>query len=94
MSSEVGLKPCSWDVPIFKGQQGQTYPWMLYNGLVSTVVQGLEKAIRMIVIYLVSSKDHVNVFNPNKEKGIGCFVNADFAVGWRSADADNVENVM
>ena len=34
------------------------------------------------------------VYKTDKEKGINCYVYAEFAGGWSQADADNVENVM
>ena len=37
---------------------------------------------------------HVLVYNPDKEKIIKCYVNADFADGWAQLDANDAENVM
>ena len=34
------------------------------------------------------------VYKPDKEKGIKCYVDAEFSGGWAQADADNAENVM
>ena len=34
------------------------------------------------------------VYSPNKEKGIECYVDANFYGGWSQADADNAENLM
>ena len=34
------------------------------------------------------------VYNPDKEKSIGCYVDAEFASGSDQKDADNAENVM
>ena len=34
------------------------------------------------------------VYRPNIEKGIECYIDANFAGGWDQADADNAENVM
>ena len=33
-------------------------------------------------------------YKPDKEKGIECYIDADFAGGWAQADSDNVENFM
>ena len=63
--------------------------------------------IRRIAEYLMSTSTHVDVpygnrrlstcgvvYNTDKEKGITCYVNVDFAGGWAKADANNVENFM
>ena len=34
------------------------------------------------------------VYNPDKGKGIECYVYANFTGGWDQADYDNTENVM
>ena len=34
------------------------------------------------------------VYNPDKEKGIECYVYANFAGGWDQLDADNAENFL
>eukprot|EP00957_Ditylum_brightwellii_P077024 5853622-Ditylum_brightwellii.AAC.1 len=53
-----------------------------------------ERAIRMLVKYLAGSADRGVVYTPNPEKGIECYVNADFAGGWSKADADNPDNLL
>ena len=34
------------------------------------------------------------VYIHDKEKGIECYVDADFSNGWTQEDADNAENIM
>ena len=37
---------------------------------------------------------HIVVYNNGKEKGIECYVAADFASGWAQVDVDDVENCI
>ena len=66
-----------------------------------------ERAIRCITKYLASMSTYVYlpyrnrrltisgvVYRSNIEKGIECYIDANFAGGWDQADADNAENVM
>ena len=48
-----------------------------------------EVGVRHIGKYLLSTKDRGMVFKFNKNKGLECFVDAEFAGGWQQADADN-----
>ena len=34
------------------------------------------------------------VYKTNIDKGLKCYVDADFSSGWAQADSDNAENVM
>ena len=53
-----------------------------------------ETAIINIGRYLLRSRERGIVYNPDKTKGLECYVDADFACGWQQADADSAENVM
>ncbi|KAK1735950.1 hypothetical protein QTG54_013397 [Skeletonema marinoi] len=53
-----------------------------------------ETAIINIGRYLLRSRERGIVYNPDKTKGLECYVDADFAGGWQQADADSAENVM
>ena len=66
-----------------------------------------ECAVRCIAKYLTSTSKYVDlldgnpqlstcgvVYNPDKEKSIECYVDAEFAGGCAQADADIAENSM
>ena len=60
-----------------------------------------EKARHLIHPYSMDLPDgnrHLSVcgvvYRPDKEKGIECYVDANFAGGWAQVDVDNAENVM
>ena len=53
-----------------------------------------EKASMGLVRYLFGTRTRGIVYNPNKSKGLKCYVDADFTGGWTQADSDNAENVM
>ena len=53
-----------------------------------------ERAIKRIGKYLLDNPNRGLVFNPDKDRGIECFVDADFAGGWSQADSDDADNVM
>jgi hypothetical protein len=53
-----------------------------------------ERAIRHIGKYLLGTKNHGILYQPDPTKGIEVYVDADFAGGWSKADAENAENVM
>ena len=44
--------------------------------------------------YLKATKDKGMVFTPNGDKGLECYVDADFAGGWDKADSRNPEAVL
>jgi hypothetical protein len=52
-----------------------------------------EQAVIWIGQYLLSSKDNGMIYSPDSSKGIEVFVDADFAGGWDSAQAEDVVNV-
>eukprot|EP00957_Ditylum_brightwellii_P169528 12902490-Ditylum_brightwellii.AAC.1 len=51
-----------------------------------------ERDIMRIAKYLARTTDRGVVYNPHHERGIECYVDADFAGSWSKADADNPEN--
>ena len=53
-----------------------------------------ERAIHIIGRYLKGTSSKGFIFRPKKEKGLECYVDADFAGGWDKADASNPEAVM
>ena len=52
-----------------------------------------ERAIYRIGKYILGTKDKGIVIKPNKDKGLECYVDADFAGGWNAADADEACSV-
>ena len=53
-----------------------------------------EKALKRLGRYLLHTKRDGIIYNPDKNKGLECFVDADFAGGWQQADSSDAENVM
>ena len=53
-----------------------------------------ERAIMRIGKYLLSTKERGIKFTPNKDRGMECYVDADFAGSWDKADSGNPENVL
>ena len=53
-----------------------------------------EKAIIKLLRYLVHTRNEGLIIKPDKAKGIECFVDASFAPGWKSDDADNATNLL
>ena len=66
-----------------------------------------KRAVRQITKYLVSTSTYIDlpggnrrlikygiVYKTNIEKGINCYVDADFAGEWAQADSYNEENLM
>lgn len=53
-----------------------------------------ERAITRICRYLILIGDKGIVYRPNKNIGLQCYVDADFAGGWAQVDSDNPENLM
>ena len=63
--------------------------------------------VRRIPKYLIRTSTYVDlsyvnrrlftcgvVYNPDKEKGVQFYVDADFSSGWSQADANNAENFL
>ena len=53
-----------------------------------------ERAITRICCYFVTSYDKGMHYKPDKNLGLQCYVDAEFAGGWSQVDADNPENLM
>jgi hypothetical protein len=53
-----------------------------------------ELAIMRIGRYLCDNCDRGIIYKVDKKKGLEVYVDADFAGGWSSADADNADNVL
>lgn len=53
-----------------------------------------ERAIARICRYLILTGDKGIIYKPNKNLGLQCYVDADFAGGWTQVDSDNPENLM
>ena len=53
-----------------------------------------ERAVKRIGRYLLGTKDRGIIFRPNKNVGLECFVDADFAGAWTKEDAGNANNVL
>ena len=53
-----------------------------------------ERAVKRIVRYLLDTKDKGIIFQPDFSKGLECFVDADFAGGWKDGDHDSPESVL
>jgi hypothetical protein len=53
-----------------------------------------EQAIMRIGRYLLGTKSRGIIFEPDKSKGLECYVDADFAGGWDQADAHDADNVL
>ena len=53
-----------------------------------------EKAIMRIGRYLLHIINRGIIFEPDKPKGLECYVDADFSSGWSQADANDADNVM
>ena len=56
-------------------------------------MQSHEKAIKRLGRYSSNTRKEGIVYSPNTSKGLECDVDADFAGGWKEADADDVDNV-
>ena len=53
-----------------------------------------ERAIKRIVRYLLDTKDQGLIYKPDKSKGLECYVDADFADGWKDGDKGSSESVF
>ena len=53
-----------------------------------------ERAVHRIGRYLKATKDKEIIFTPDGDKGLECYVDADFAGGWDKADSGNPEAVL
>ncbi len=53
-----------------------------------------ERAVKIIVRYLLGTKDKGIVFKPDTSRGLECYVDADFAGGWKDGDHSCPESVL
>ena len=53
-----------------------------------------ERAVHKIVRYLKATKDKGLIFKPDKEKGIVCYADADFAGNWNLVEGSNPVSVL
>lgn len=53
-----------------------------------------EKAVKRIVRYLLATADKEITYSPDPNRGLECYVDADFAGGWSTGDVMNPECVM
>ena len=53
-----------------------------------------ERAVKKIVRYLLDTRDKGIIFKPDLSKGLECYVDADFAGGWKDGDHDAPESVL
>ena len=53
-----------------------------------------EKAFKRLERYLLHTKRDGIIYNPDTQKGLEFYVDADFEGGWQQADSNDAENVM
>ena len=53
-----------------------------------------ERAVKRIVRYLLDTKDKGLSFRPDISRGLECYVDADFAGGWKDGDHTSPESVL
>ena len=53
-----------------------------------------ERAVKRIGRYLLDTKDKGLIFKPDFSKGLECYVDADFAGGWKDSDHSLPESVL
>ena len=53
-----------------------------------------EKSIMGIGQYLLDTCKRGIIYKPHKSKGLGCYIDTNFAGGWSRANADNADNVL
>ena len=53
-----------------------------------------ERAVHLIGRYVKATKDKRIIFESDRNKGLECYVDADFAGGWDKADSGNPEAVL
>ena len=53
-----------------------------------------EKAPKRLGRYILLTKRDGIIYNPDTQKGLEYYVDADFAGGWQQADSSDAENVM
>ena len=53
-----------------------------------------ERAVKKIVRYLLDTKEKGLIYEPDLSRGLECYVDADFAGGWKDGDHTCPESVM
>ena len=53
-----------------------------------------DRTVKKIVRYLLDTRDKGIIFKPDLSKGLECYVDADFAGGWKDGDHDAPESVL
>ena len=53
-----------------------------------------KRALKCLGRYLLHTKLDGIIYNPNTQKGLEIYVDADFAGGWQQVDSSDTENVM
>ena len=53
-----------------------------------------ERSLNRLGRYLLYTKRDGIIYNPDTQKGLECYVDADFVEGWQQADSSNADNLM
>ena len=53
-----------------------------------------EREVKRIVRYLLGAKDKGIIFGPDPNRGLECFVDADFSGGWNKEEPEAPEKVL
>ena len=53
-----------------------------------------ERAVKRIVRYLLDTKDEGIIYKPDTSRGLECYVDADFAGGWKDGDHTSPESIL
>jgi hypothetical protein len=53
-----------------------------------------KKSIMRLGRYLLDTRKCSIIYKPDKNIGLECYVDADFAGGWSQANSDNADNVL
>ena len=53
-----------------------------------------ERAVKRIGRYLLDTRDNGMIYRPDITRGLECYVDADFAGGWKYGNQDSPESVL
>ena len=53
-----------------------------------------ERAVKRIAKYLLGTKERCIICRPDRNKGLGCYADADSVGGWDRGDSNYPENVV
>ena len=53
-----------------------------------------ERSLKRLGRYILHKKQYGTIYNPDTQKGLECYVDADFAGGWKQAEFSDAENVV